>query len=124
MTVSKMSSCSVLRLHRSSVSRPTAALADLDFTGKLDLLTVSPDGQGLRLYRNLGNSYFKEDTTNSGLPAVVVGVEHVTVEDWKNEDVPGVFVTQKSKAPAFYARERAGAFALTDAGTNWPVGSV
>src|SRR6266436_8030994 len=28
-------------------------LADLDFTGKLDLLTVLPDGRGVRLYRDL-----------------------------------------------------------------------
>ena len=99
-------------------------LADVDFTGKLDLLTVLPDGRGLRLYRNLGNSYFKDETTNSGLPAVLSGAEQVAVEDWKNEDVPGVFVTQKGKTPAFYAKQRAGAFARTDAGTNWPVGGV
>jgi tetratricopeptide (TPR) repeat protein len=99
-------------------------LADTDFTGKLDLLTVLPDGQGLRLYRNLGNSYFKEDTTNSGLPAVLSGVEHVAVEDWKNEDVPGVFITQKGKAPIYYGKERAGSFGLTDAATNLPAGGV
>src|SRR6266568_1789556 len=46
-------------------------LADLDFTGKLDLLSVLPEGQGLSVYRNLGNFYFKDDTTNSGLPAAL-----------------------------------------------------
>ena len=99
-------------------------LADLDFTGKLDLLTVLPGGQGLRLYRNLGNSYFKEDTTNSGLPAVLAGVEHVAVEDWNNEDVPGVFVAQNGKPPAFFAKQRAGSFVSTNAGTNWPAAKV
>ena len=33
-------------------------LADLDFTGKLDLLTIQPGGQGLRVYRNLGSFLF------------------------------------------------------------------
>jgi hypothetical protein len=40
-------------------------LADLDFTGKLDLLTVLPAGGGLRVYQNLGSFFFKEDTANS-----------------------------------------------------------
>ena len=99
-------------------------LADLDFTGKLDLLTVLPAGDGLRLYRNLGNSYFKDDTADSGLPSVLAGAEHLAVEDWNNEDVPGVFVTQSGKSPTFFAKQRAGAFVATHAGTNWPAGSV
>jgi len=48
-------------------------LADLDFTGKLDLLTIQPGGQGLRVYRNLGSFYFQDNTTNSGLPVVLGG---------------------------------------------------
>jgi len=99
-------------------------LADLDFTGKLDLLTVLPDGRGLRLYRNLGNSYFRDDTANSGLPAVLAGAEHLAVEDWDNKDVPGVFVTQMGKPPAFFAKQRAGPFVATNPGTNWPAGSL
>src|SRR5882724_8020046 len=99
-------------------------LADLDFTGKLDLLTVLPDRQGLRLYRNLGNSYFKDDTTNSGLPTVLAGVEQVAVEDWNNEDVPGVLVTQSGKPPTFFSKQRAGSFVATNVGTSWPAGSV
>src|SRR5258706_3182907 len=98
-------------------------LADLDFTGKLDLLTVLPGGQGLRLYRNLGNSYFKDDTTNSGLPAVLAGVEQVAVEDWNNEDVPGVLMTQNGKPATFFAKQRAGSFVATNVGTSWPAGS-
>jgi tetratricopeptide (TPR) repeat protein len=97
-------------------------LADLDFTGKLDLLTVAPDGQGVRLYRNLGNSYFKEET-NSGLPVVLAGVEHLAVEDWNNEDVPGVFVTQTGKSPAFFSKQRAGSFVVTNVG-SWPAGNI
>jgi tetratricopeptide (TPR) repeat protein len=99
-------------------------LADLDFTGKLDLLDLLPDGQGLKVYRNLGSFYFKEDPTNSGLPTVLAGVQHVAVEDWNNEDLPGVFVTRTGKPPAFFAKQRAGPFVETNSTVGWPVGTV
>ena len=99
-------------------------LADLDFTGKLDLLTILPEGRGLRLYRNLGNSYFQDDTAPSGLPATLPGAAHLAVEDLNNEDVPGVLVGQTGKPPAFFAKQRAGTFTATSVGTNWPVASV
>src|SRR6185295_8811724 len=44
------------------------ALADFDFTGKLDLLVVLPGDQGLRVFRNLGNMFFTDHTTASGVP--------------------------------------------------------
>src|SRR6185369_8317234 len=50
-------------------------LADLDFTGKLDLLAVLPNAQGLRVLRNLGNGYFMDNTTNSGLPTEFRGAK-------------------------------------------------
>jgi tetratricopeptide (TPR) repeat protein len=99
-------------------------LADLDFTGKLDLLTIQPEGRGLKLYRNLGNSYFQEDTAASGLPVTLPGSETLAIEDWNNEDVPGVFVTRAGKPPAFFAKQRAGTFVATNAGANWPTGNV
>src|SRR6266567_5558741 len=137
-------------------------LADLDFTGKLDLLSVLPEGQGLSVYRNLGNFYFKDDTTNSGLPAALAapvstllplpsvgrgpgrgqspasptntpnaglpatltGSEQVVVEDWNNEEVPGVFVTRSAKAPLFFSKQRAGSFVETNLAPDWPAGSV
>jgi len=96
-------------------------LADLDFTGKLDLLTVLPDGNGLSLYQNLGNFYFQNET-NSGLPAKVDGAEHLAVEDWNNEDVPGVFVTRADKPPLFFPKQRAGSFIATNTPPDWPPG--
>ncbi len=99
-------------------------LADLDFTGRLDLLAILPGGQGLRVLRNLGNGYFMDNTTNSGLPAVFPSAQHVAVEDWNNEDVPGVFVTRSGRPPAFFAKQRAGAFVETNSTANWPAGNV
>jgi tetratricopeptide (TPR) repeat protein len=97
-------------------------LADLDFTGKLDLLTVLPDGTGLRVYKNLGSLYFKEDTTNSGLPLTLAGAEQLAVEDWNNEDAAGIFVTRAGKPPVFFAKQRAGSFVETNPPTAWPAG--
>src|ERR1700690_1977934 len=82
-------------------------LADLDFTGKLDLLAVLSDGSGPRVYQNLGNFYLQDNTPGSGLPATFAGAEHVAVEDWNNEDVPGVFVARNSQPPAFFPKQRA-----------------
>jgi tetratricopeptide (TPR) repeat protein len=102
----------------------TGVLADLDFTGKLDLLAVLPGGRGLRVYRNLGNFYFVDNTTNSGLPAVLPGIEGVTTEDWNSESLPGIFVARAGHPPEYFAKERAGAFVETNFAADWPAGSV
>ncbi len=99
-------------------------LADLDFTGKLDLLAVLPGGSGLRVYQNLGNFYLQDYTRESGLPASFAGAEQVAVEDWNNDDVPGVLVTRNGKPPAFFPKQRAGTFVETNSPADWPVGSV
>jgi tetratricopeptide (TPR) repeat protein len=99
-------------------------LADLDFTGRLDVLTVSPDGRGLGVHRNLGNFYFKEGTTEAGLPAVLPGVEQVRIEDWNNEDLPGVVASRSGQPPAYFAKQRAGVFVETNAPSGWPAGTV
>ena len=48
-------------------------LADLDFTGKLDLLAVRPDGSGLVVYQNLGNFYLQDHTAEFGSARDVCG---------------------------------------------------
>ncbi|HLH53358.1 MAG TPA: tetratricopeptide repeat protein, partial [Verrucomicrobiae bacterium] len=98
-------------------------LADLDFSGKLDLLAVLPGGQGVQVMRNLGNGYFMDNTTNSGLPIALKGAQHVAVADWNNEDVPGVFITRNGTPPVFYAKQRAGGFVETNATAQWPAAS-
>lgn len=98
-----------------------ALLADLDFTGKLDLLAVSPDGTRLDLYQNLGNFYFQLNT-NSGLPPSVDGARSIATLDWNNEDVPGVIIARAGKAPLYFPKQRAGSFVPTNAPANWPEG--
>jgi hypothetical protein len=99
-------------------------LADLDFTGKLDILTVRPDGSGLDVYQNLGNFYFRDNTAASGLPADFPGAQDVAVEDWNNEDVPGVFVARAALPPAFFPKLRAGPFVATNVPPDWPKGGI
>src|SRR5258708_21305426 len=83
-------------------------LADLDFTGRLDLLGVLPGGQGLREYRNLGSFYFQDNTTNSGLPETAPALEHLAVEGSRNSDLPDVFLTRPGPMPRTFVRQRAG----------------
>jgi tetratricopeptide (TPR) repeat protein len=99
-------------------------LADLDFTGKLDLLAIDEKGEGLRVWRNLGNAYFRESTTNSGLPLQLPGITQVQLEDLNNEDVPGLVVSIKNRAPLFFSKKRAGSFVETNITANWPAGTV
>jgi len=63
-------------------------------------------------YRNLGNFYFRT-TRLTRSSCSVGGVEHLAVEDWNNEDLPGVFVTRIGKPPLFFAKQRAGSFVET-----------
>ena len=50
------------------VTAQNGILADLDFSSKLDLLIVRAGTNDVRVLRNLGNPYFTDGTTNSGVP--------------------------------------------------------
>ncbi len=99
-------------------------LADLDFTGNLDLVVVRPGGAGLGLYRNLGNFYFDGNWSDSGLPRALPGAAQVTADDWNNEGVPGVFIARADAPPAFYSKKRAAAFTANSLTQGWPAGAV
>ena len=99
-------------------------LADLDFTGNLDLIVVQPGGAGLGVYRNLGNFYFDGNWSDSGLPKAFPGATQVMTDDWNNEGLPGVFVARARGAPEFFAKPRAAAFTASDLTQGWPVGTV
>lgn len=99
-------------------------LADLDFTGNLDLLVVQPDGAGLGVYRNLGNFYFDGNWPDSGLPQAFPGATQVMTDDWNNEGLPGVFIARANAGSVFYAKKRAAAFTASNATDGWPAGAV
>ena len=99
-------------------------LADLDFTGNLDLIVVPPGGAGLGLYRNLGNFYFDSNWSDSGLPQALPGAAQVMTDDWNNEGLPGVFIARAGAPPLFFAKKRAAAFAADTLTQGWPAGAV
>jgi Tfp pilus assembly protein PilF len=96
------------------------ALVDLDFTGKLDLLAVLPGGKGLRVLRNLGNMYFKDITATSGVPDNVTTARQIAIDDWNNDDLMDVFVTQTTQLPIFLQKLRGGPLVPT----NLPPGKL
>ncbi len=99
-------------------------LADLDFTGNLDLLVVKPNGAGLGVFRNLGNFFFDGNWSDSGLPKELPGATQVMTEDWNNEGLPGVFVARQDGPPEYFAKKRAAAFAISKQTAGWPSGAA
>ena len=102
----------------------TGLLADLDFTGNLDLVAVPPGGAGLGLYRNLGNLYFDGNWSDTGLPQAFPGATQVMTDDWNNEGLPGVFLARADAPPGFYAKKRAATFVAGNLTQGWPAGAV
>lgn len=102
----------------------SGALVDLDFTGKLDLITSSPDASKVRLFRNLGNFLFRDQSTNSGIPATLSQVKQIAIEDWNNDDLMDVIVAQEGKAPLWLAKQRGGKLVATNTPAGWPASTV
>ncbi len=96
-------------------------LADLDLTGKLDLLLISPTNREPRLLRNLGPMYFKDITATSGIPASVTGVRQILVEDWNGDDLLDVIIARDGHPPMVLIKERGGKLAPTNSPASWPV---
>ena len=99
-------------------------LADLDFTGNLDLVVVQPGGAGLGLYRNLGNFYLDGSWSDSGLPKALPGATQAVTVDWNNEGLPGMFIARAGAPPAYFPKKHAAAFTKGDLTQGWPSGSV
>lgn len=106
------------------VKATAAWLADLDFSGNLDLVVVPAEAPGLIPYRNLGNLAFDGNWGDSGLPPALPGATQVLTEDWDNEGLPGVFVARAGAAPVHFAKPRSAPFAESKATEGWPAGGV
>ncbi|MSU35426.1 MAG: tetratricopeptide repeat protein [Pedosphaera sp.] len=97
------------------------ALADLDFTGKLGALLVSPEG-AVRTYRSLGNMAFRESTATSGIPVSITGVTQILTEDWNNDDLPDVILTRATEPPALLLNQRGGTgLIVPPQPAEWPI---
>jgi Flp pilus assembly protein TadD len=100
------------------------ALVDLDFTGKLDLLTLAPDGAGTRAFRNLGSFYFRDNTATSGLPAALTGARQMVLDDWNSDDLADVFLAREGQPVLLVTKLRGGPLTATNSPADWPAGSV
>lgn len=102
------------------LSGRAGAVVDLDFTGKLDLLAISPDAARLQVWRNLGNMYFVDITATSGAPATLEGAREVVVDDWNNDDLLDVIVSRTHQPPLLLLKQRGGPLVPT----NFPPGQL
>jgi tetratricopeptide (TPR) repeat protein len=96
------------------------ALVDLDFTGKLDLLLIPPETNTVRVLRNLGNMYFKDGTSTSGVPSSISEARHLVVDDWNNDDIMDVFVVRTGQPPLVLVKQRGGPLTDTNTPSHWP----
>ena len=46
------------------------------------------------------------------------------MDDWKNEDVPAVYLTRSGEAPVIYCKQRAGAFVRTNLAASLPAAKL
>jgi Flp pilus assembly protein TadD len=99
------------------------ALADLDFTGKLDLFAVTPDG-GVQVFRNLGNFYFVNRTATSGIPVTVSNAREIHVADWNNDDMMDLLIARDGQPPLWLEKLRGATLSATNPPADWPAGHV
>jgi tetratricopeptide (TPR) repeat protein len=100
------------------------ALVDIDLTGKLDLLLLSPTNREPRLLRNLGPMYFKDITTTSGIPASLTGVRQIVVDDWNGDDLMDLLVAREGQPPQILLKERGGLLVPANTPSSWPAGKA
>ncbi|MCC6234485.1 MAG: VCBS repeat-containing protein [Verrucomicrobiales bacterium] len=95
-------------------------MADLDFTGNLDLVLVTPTNRSLRILRNLGNMYFTNATMSSGLPQDLAGVAALVTDDWNGDELNDLFLGTAGAAPRLFPKQRGGAFTNVPPTEAWP----
>ena len=90
----------------SSLKAVDAVIADIDFTGKLDLLAIQPENKGLKVFRNLGSLYFKDVSKTSGIPTQITGALKLVMDDWNNDDMLDIIIPRKNGAPLYLEKLR------------------
>jgi len=99
-------------------------IADIDFTGKLDLLVIQPGDAGLKILRNLGSIYFKDITKTSGIPTQITGALKLVMDDWNNDDMLDLFIPLKSEPPMFMQKNRGAVHSPTNTLPTLPTASA
>lgn len=107
----------------STVSAIDGLLIDLDFTGKLDLITVTGNPNDLQVHRQFGPLRFDDVTRTSGIPAWLRNAQAVTMEDWNRDGNMDVIVSRKEGPPLLLEKQRGGPLAPREL-THWVAGAV
>jgi Flp pilus assembly protein TadD len=100
------------------------ALVDMDLTGKLDLLVLSPANREPQLLRNLGPMTFKDATASSGLPTNMAGIRQIVVDDWNGDDLMDVFLVRDGQPLVVLLKQRGGPLVPTNLAGTWPDGNL
>ncbi len=106
-----------------NVASSDGALADLDFTGKLDLLAVTAGTNSARLYRQFGPLLFTDITSTSGIPANITNIVSLTIDDWPKDEMMDVIAARSAGVPTLFAKQRGGPLIETNV-NGWPAGSI
>lgn len=99
-------------------------LADLDFTGNLDLVLVTPSNRTVRVWRNLGNMYFTNATASTGFPADLTEVESLVTDDWNGDELNDFFVGRVGHPPLFLTKQRGAGLSPVAQPEPWPPGAT
>lgn len=105
------------------IQAKSGVLADLDFTGKLGLIVVRPDGTSIQVFHNQGNLTFKEQT-NLPLPTNLNGLSSAYVPDLNGDDLPDLIVSRKNQPPLVSMNRRGQPLTSFESAKDWPVGAA
>ncbi|MCC7374515.1 MAG: VCBS repeat-containing protein [Verrucomicrobiales bacterium] len=100
-------------------------MADLDFTGNLDLVLLTPTNRAVKVLRNLGNMYFTNGTASSGFPVDGSGWSRLTTDDWNGDELNDfILATGPTATPRLLLKQRGGPLTNTPSPQEWPAGAV
>lgn len=99
------------------------ALADPDFTGKLDLYVIGAEDRTLRVFRQFGPLSFADHTTNAGLAALGRGLRSVEFDDWNRDGTPDLILARETGIGWLGEKQRGGKVVVRESG-SWVAGAV
>jgi Flp pilus assembly protein TadD len=108
------------------VSGKSGVLADFDFTGKLGMHLVAPDGQLLG-FTNVGTGLFlprKSTEASTNASTATAGISELLVNDWNNDDLPDLFLLREGKPAAVMLNSRGAGLGTPETPPDWPVSSI
>ena len=104
------------------IEAKSGILADLDFTGKLGLIVIRPDGSGMQAFHNQGNLTFKEQP-NLPQSADLNGLGSAYVADLNGDDLPDLIVSRKNQPPLISMNRRGQPLGSFESAKDWPAGN-